>query len=75
MLTPEEDRAVFGETALRPEQREAIARSEAFEDALRNANILAEDLGRLGIRYRITIDDGDGLTAELQSHDRPRRPR
>lgn len=45
-----------------------------FEEALTRCSALADDLSAQGIRFRIVIDDGAGMTAELHSQRPARRP-
>lgn len=45
----------------------------AFEQELVRASLLADELSAAGVRFRITLDDGDGLTAELTSSIPPKR--
>jgi hypothetical protein len=44
-----------------------------FEEALAAADALCSQLSKAGIRFRVQLDDGAGLTAELASSKRPRR--
>lgn len=44
-----------------------------FEQALDAAGVLCSQLSAAGIRFRVQLDSGAGLTAEMVSERRPRR--